>query len=147
MKSQMKRILMVVLAAALLACVPGVALAGNRIQADMSEDMIISPMFTYINDADCDLSISANGVASMDASIECGPSVNKIRIVPNLQRYSGGSWQTVESWSQYYYSNTADWSRTYNVTSGYTYRLYVYFYAYNGSTLLESTTRSDTAAY
>jgi hypothetical protein len=148
----MKKILFAVLAAAMLACVPGVALADAqiqdaRIQADTYEEMIISPMYTYIFSASCNLSISSNGVASMSASIDCAATINKIRMAQYLQRYEGGSWNTISSWSQYYYSDEASWSNTYNVTSGYNYRLYVYYYAYNGNTLLETVTRFKTASY
>ncbi len=104
-------------------------------------------MYTYIYSAVCNLSISSGGVASMSASIDCASVVNKIRIAAHLQRYQAGSWSTINSWSNYYYSNEATWSNTYNVTSGYNYRLYVYYYVYNGSTLLESVTRFKTASY
>lgn len=145
MENQMKKIVSVVLAAVLFACMPGVAIAAQQASADMSEDTIVTPMYLVISDVSCQLNISANGVANMSATISCMPGVNKIRMVQNLQRYDGG-WQTIGSWSQYYYSSSANWSQSRSVTSG-SYRLFVYFYAYKGTTLLESTYRNSTDSY
>lgn len=140
----MKKILAVVLAAALLACMPGVTLAAEQAKEDMSG--IITPMYVVISDAVCYLNITANGTANMSASVECASGVTKVRMVQYLQRYNGG-WQTIDSWSQNYYSSSADWQESCSVTSGYSYRLYVYFYAYNGTVLMESTTRNSTDTY
>lgn len=140
----MKKLLSVVMAAVLFICMPGVAFAGDQADAEMSG--IISPMYVVISSASCSLNISASGTVNMFAMISCAPTVNKIRMVQYLQRYDGG-WQTVDSWSQYYYSNSADWSQSRSVTSGYTYRLYVYFYVYNGTLMLESTTRNSSDTY
>ena len=66
-------------------------------------------------------------------------SVTSVSMINYLQRYQNGSWTNVQGWS---YSNPGTygfWSNTYYVYSGYSYRLLTYFYVYNGSTLLEST--------
>jgi hypothetical protein len=134
----MKRTITILLAVALILCVPGAALA-----ADASSDAIMRPMYSYIGFASSTLNISSSGYATMEAAMSCAPPVNKIRIAEYLQRYENGSWQTVANWAQYYYDDLALWSKGYYVPHGYQYRLHCYFYCYYDPNLLETTTVDD----
>jgi hypothetical protein len=138
----MKKTFLIVLAAILLVFMPQAASAKENIKSTYYDEIKISPLYVFINDASCSLTISGGGTAYMSADIQCVSIVNKIRIIAYLQKYDGG-WHSISGWSQYYYSKAAAWARSYNVQSGYNYRLFVYFYVYNGSILLESATRSD----
>lgn len=142
----MKKFISVLLVLAFLSFMQSSAAAGDYLQSITSDKTVISPMYTYFTGANCNLSISGSGAASMDAAAQCISTIDKIRILAYLQKYNGG-WQTINTWSQYYYSNTASWSQSDNVTSGYNYRLYVCFYAYDAGLLVESVVRTDTYEY
>jgi hypothetical protein len=145
---RMKKVIGLFLAAVVLFCLPGAALASNdAVLAGAETDAAMSPMTAYIGYADCTINISSNGYASMEAVTDCYSPVNKIRMAEYLQRNVSGSWQTVASWSQYYYSDTASWAKGYYVSSGYQYRLLCYYYCYYDPTLLEGISRTDTDTY
>lgn len=143
----MKRTITLFIAAVILLCMPGAALAADDGQAVLEPDAVMSPMLAYIGYATSTLEISSSGYADMEALMECYSPVDKIRISEHLQRYVNGSWQDVAAWSQYYYSDMASWSRGYYVASGYQYRLMCYFYCYYDTTLLESVSRADYYTY
>lgn len=143
----MKKAIALFVVVVVLFCVPGAAFAAKDVQADILSDAVMSPMYVYISNASCTMSISASGYADMDAYINSNSPTDKIHISEYLQRYVDGSWQTVASWSQNYYSTSASWTKGYYVSSGYDYRLYCYFYCYYGDYLLESTTRAAYDTY
>ena len=103
--------------------------------------------WNYISSVSVALNITSAGKAEMDATMVAYSSVNKCKIVSKLQRYTGGQWKDVKEWTYTSNKRTAYWSDYWYVTSGYTYRLLCNFYAYNGSTLLESTQLSRTDTY
>ena len=101
---------------------------------------VIKPMWTYLQLVHNGLQIDSSGLATMVSEINCYTgTVNKVRMDNYLQRYINGSWTTLNSWSQTTYDTYDYWGTTYYVYQGYNYRLLTYFYAYNGNTLLEST--------
>jgi len=100
----------------------------------------------YILSAYSTINIDGGGNAYAYNSISCTGSITKIVISCYVQRYSGG-WQTVSSWSDTTYSNSAVSSHSCSVTSGYTYRVITYYYTYIGTSMVESTTASDSEYY
>jgi len=121
------------------------AFAEEEAQASISELDKDPLRFTYIVSVDANLNISA-GSAAMSAEIVCVPSVDSCRISAYLQRYVNGAWVTLQNWSQNYGTYYGSWSNSYGVTSGYNYRLRVYFYAYDGD-IRESTYLTSTQYY
>ena len=107
--------------------------------AEASDSVVITPQWTYLFVVTNSLSINASGLASMSSHMECTDDITKVVMNNYLQRYVDGSWTTFNSWSQTTYDSGAFWSKTYYVYEGYNYRLRTYFYAYQGSTPVEST--------
>lgn len=104
------------------------------------DDFIVTPMWTYIHLVECGLNIDSGGQAAMVSYMNCYQgTVDKIVMNNYLQRYVNGSWTTVASWSKTTYGTSAEWLKSYYVTSGYLYRLRTYFYAYYGSSIIETT--------
>ncbi len=99
----------------------------------------VSIMWTYISTVLTWMDIDAYGEASMAASMDAYAGVTSIKITSYLQRYSGSGWTPIKSWTQTFSGTYGTWTQTYYVSSGYLYRLRSYFYAYVGTTMVEST--------
>jgi hypothetical protein len=119
----------------------------SALAANAATDLIVQPYFTHINIATCGMDINSSGKASMSSTMIAYSSVDKVRLKNYLQRYDNGSWTTIKSWSQTTEGTRAFWSKTYYVNSGYYYRLKTYFYTYNGSTIIESTSATSSNVY
>jgi len=133
----MKRALLIFCACVLLVLLPGTALADSEsaVEADSSYGVL----YTYIDYAAQTLNITVSGRADMGAELQCTASIDKTRISAYLQKYTNGSWDTVNHWSKTEYSDECSWSQSYYVVSG-SYRLYTYYYAYIDDVVVESTT-------
>ena len=85
-----------------------------------------------------ELTISTSGKASCYSWAESAYSTDTIDLTMELQRYIGGTWDTVKSWNG---SGTAiaylnkDWY----ITSGYNYRVLATAKVYNSSGVLQET--------
>lgn len=116
----MKKILVVIIASVLLlsvSCLPVLATT-----ADSQASSIMSPMFTYIMSHTASMDIDDDGLASVTSIVNTYQDAT-IKITGTLQRYSGGTWTTVKSWTQTEYNTTfSSMDKTYYVTSGYNYR-------------------------
>ena len=134
----MKKILTFIMAVILLVALPGTVLASADTEEDAAGGGDIGIDYTYIAFTRNGFSISANGLASCEASIQCYSGITKIKISSYLQRYDDG-WQTVNHWTEYTYDDYATFGKCVYVASGYTYRHYVFFYAYIGGSVVEST--------
>ena len=141
----MKKFFVLIFTLLLLLSFAGTAFAAEDEQASISDLGRDNLRFTYIVSVDANLNISA-GSAAMIAEIICVPSVDSCRISAYLQRYVNGAWVTLQNWSQNYGTYYGSWSNSYGVTSGYNYRLRVYFYAYDGDSR-ESTYLTSTEYY
>lgn len=89
--------------------------------------------FMYIMSTSTELDITSSGKACCTARISCYPGTDSNRISAYLQRYENGTWTTVQSWVK---NTTGSEGYMYNekyISSGYQYRLKVYFYAYEGT--------------
>ena len=102
--------------------------------------------YTFISSVITNLAINASGKASCSATIYCYPGTDSVRISAYLQRNVSGSWVTVQHWSESSSGNYGSMYKEYYVTSGYQYRLYVYYYAYEGDDV-ESTVGVDYYTY
>ena len=127
-------------------CIPVGAAASEDTNLD---EPVMAPCWTYIHVVTTGLEISSSGKASMVSNIHCyDDSITKVVMNNYLQRYINGRWTTLKSWSKTTYDNDALWTKSYYVYKGYSYRLRTYFYAYNGSTIVESTSlTSGTQTY
>lgn len=88
--------------------------------------------YTYISSTVTNLEINAAGKASCSANIICYSGTDRNRISAYLQRNVSGSWVTVQHWSKDTTGTYGSLYKEYYVTSGYQYRLRVYYYAYDG---------------
>jgi hypothetical protein len=73
--------------------------------------------FVYTNKASSTLNIS-NGKATIRGYVQKTPSGKRIELTSTLERYSGGSWTEVESWSTSSTSSSASISKTCQVSKG-----------------------------
>ena len=101
----------------------------------------VAPQFTHISSVVARLSISAWGEASCTGSVTLYSNLHTATLVMELQRFSGSTWTTVQSWTSSgpgfpgVYMNRAHW-----VVRG-TYRLRCIARAFSGSgVLLEEVT-------
>lgn len=139
-----KRLLCVLLSLVLLCTLPLPVLAVDDITIEPG-DAEIGIMLTYISAYGYDLNINSSGLASCSANMTAYPGTDSVSISMYLQKYDGG-WSTVKHWSKSAETNYAFLSGSYYVMSGYTYRVLVYFYAYEGSAT-ESLNHTDSQYY
>ena len=127
----MKKLLTIVLIVALLCSVSitGYAEDSNELKEKPPE---IGMKMTYISNAYTSLSISSNGRSNSYAMMNAYSGIDSVRISMYLQRYDNG-WKTVKHWAQNFTGTTGSLSKNWYVMSGYEYRVFTYFYAYNGS--------------
>ena len=140
-----KKSLCLLLTVVLLCAFPVAGLASEIEDPGDSADGDIGILMTYISTYDYNLSINSSGLASLGASVSAYPGTDKVKISMYLQRYDGG-WSTVQNWSKEAAGTYVSLVKSYYVSSGYNYRMLVYFYAYEGSEV-ESLSRTDTQYY
>ena len=102
--------------------------------------------YTYISSTVTNLEITGVGKACCSAVINCYSGTDSNRISAYLQRNVNGTWTTVQYWAQNTTGSRGVLYKEYYVTSGYQYRLRVYYYAYEGNDS-ESTTGTDYYTY
>lgn len=90
--------------------------------------MTIEPRNTNIKYSTISLSLS-DGIAKCSASVTgYASNTEHVSIYLYLQKYSGGGWSTVESWSDSADGNTLSMYKTASISSG-RYRLKASYYA------------------
>lgn len=125
--------------------------SSNSSEKDTVSPVVIVPestftaLYTLITSAYTGLYIDYRGCAYLTGALNCKPGVDRNVISCYLQRYNSG-WKTVQHWRKTTYGTTATLSCYWFVSSGYTYRALIYFYAYDGE-LSESTSGVDTEYY
>lgn len=115
--------------------------SSSKVNSDASTRM------THIMTFDYNLSIDSSGKSTSSASLECYPGVAKVRINIYLQQYNNGYWTTIKNWSEYYTGTYGQMSRIWYVMSGHWYRIRVNMYAYQGSTAVESVSRTSNSVW
>lgn len=102
--------------------------------ADVTTDdvNVISPQMECIDQATTELSVDSNGNALVTSYVSglCG-IINRVKISAKLQRYVGGNWVTVKTFTNETNSWLMSTKDTYKVSKGYTYRVQANVYAYS----------------
>ena len=94
------------------------------------------PPLMYISYAATNMGISSSGLVTICSDVDgYQQHVNMVVITIYLQRYVNGRWQNVPGayWQETFHNYYGVLEITYQATSGYTYRGYTIFDAYNGS--------------
>lgn len=111
------------------------------------DEIIISPMYTYISTGKATLSINSSGKATVETDVTGNSSVTSIKATINLQQYKNGSWATIKTWNESSSSRILSFSNTYSVSSGYEYRVSSTVTAYSGQNSETVTYISATKSY
>ncbi|MEX1377675.1 MAG: hypothetical protein AB1Z23_09445 [Eubacteriales bacterium] len=139
-----KKIIFLFVIAIVITSFSSMSFADNTINEDLLS--IDGLEYTYISTTVTNLEITAGGLAECYASISCYSGTDSVRISAYLERYSGGTWTTLQHWSENTTGNYGYMYKEYYVTSGYQYRWRVYYYAYEGDDS-ESTSAIDYYTY
>lgn len=125
--------------------VPCVAFANAEL--DTSVDEVVVDEYSYTSTVSTTLTISNAGVAKPRAVITGIPgTTTKLSATMNLQRYSNGSWQTIQSWSDSFTSNSLTISKSKTIAHG-RYRTHTVFKAYRKSKSERIIKNSGTVTY
>lgn len=125
--------------------VPCVAFANAEL--DTSVDEVVVDEYSYTSTVSTTLTISNAGVAKPRAVITGIPgTTTKLSATMNLQRYSNGSWQTIQSWSDSSASNSLTISKSKTIAHG-RYRTHTVFKAYRKSKSERIIKNSGTVTY
>jgi hypothetical protein len=98
---------------------------------------VITPDYVNINKASSSLSITG-GKAKIRGVVQRTPSAKSIYLCCTLQKYSNGSWEDVETWTDSTTGSSILISESYSVNRG-KYRVKAY-YSVSGSNVTESDT-------
>lgn len=125
--------------------VPCFAFANAELDTPVEE--VFVDEYSYTSTVSTTLTISNTGVAKPRAVITGLPgTTTKLSATMYLQKYSGGSWQTVQSWSDSSTSNSLSMSKNQTVSHG-KYRTHTVFKAYHNSSSETITKNSGTVTY
>lgn len=138
----MKKILLILL---MVSCLMVPAFADGKEEGYIDEKGVnlfdgfgYSARFTNIDSFITYFDVNDSGKCSISASLQ-GYNGSNSKVVAKLQRYSGGSWSTIKTYTATNSSPDCGLSAKYYVTSGYSYRTVFYAYVYNGQILLDHT--------
>lgn len=138
----MKKIISICLVIILVICsaVPVFAVNSSSAKTQIGNGNI-SPMFVGISVMSTAIDIDWWGRASCSGTVTLSNDTYSVNLTVALQRYNGGNWTTVTSWSQNGYGGDGtDMEKYYYVTSG-TYRVASTARVYNANgTLIETQT-------
>jgi hypothetical protein len=141
----LRKLAVFILSVVLVFSISLTAYAANSENEPASANGDISIMMTYISSTYCNLDISSSGLAECSASVNAYSGTDSVSISMYLQKYNSG-WSTVRHWTTSANGTYVSILRNYYVMSGYTYRVLVYYYAYEGSQT-ESLSRSNSEYY
>lgn len=114
---------------------------------EVTDEIIISPMYTYISTAKTQLNIDSNGKADVTTYLTGNTNVTSTKATIRLQRYINGSWTTIKTWNESSNSRVLIFNDTYNVASGYDYRVQSVVTAYSGTQSESNTLTSSSQRY
>ena len=141
----LKKSMVILFAVVFLVSFNSTALAKTPTEVEQKINNEVGLRYTYISYTNVSLSINAIGKATCSATLSAYNTVDRVRISAYLQYYDGG-WYTDQHWTVEDDDSYVVMSKERYVTSGYQYRLLVYYYAYSGSTS-ESTSDIDYYTY
>ncbi len=126
----------------LVMLVPNGALASNV------EETSVTPRWSYTSSTSQNLSITG-GTATMTISvIGYSSTTTKIKVIIDLQKYSGGSWKRVKTYMDVEDTWYAAIEHTYSgLDKGYTYRMKCTYTVYSGSNYDKFTLYSKQVTY
>ena len=113
----------------------------------VNDDIGVSPMFTYIIDAETQIFINSSGKATVETYLTGNNQVTSTRAIINLQQYKNGRWTTIKTWNESSSTRILNFSSTYYVTSGYSYRVQSTVTAYSGTNSESTTLTSSSQSY
>jgi len=117
------------------------------VELDSPVDEVFVDEYSYTSTVSTTLTISNAGVAKPRAVITGLPgTTTKLSATMYLQKYSGGSWQTVQSWSDSSTTNSLALSKSKTVAHG-KYRTHTVFKAYRNSKSEQIIKNSGTVTY
>ena len=113
----------------------------------VNDDIGVSPMFTYIIDAETQIFINSSGKATVETYLTGNNQVTSTRAIINLQQYKNGRWTTIKTWNESSSTRILNFSSTYYVNSGYSYRVQSTVTAYSGTNSESTTLTSSSQSY
>lgn len=141
----MKKRIICIAVSLLTLLVPCFAFADTELASPVDE--VFVDEYSYTSTVSTTLTISNAGVAKPRAVITGLPgTTTKLSATMYLQKYSGGSWQTVQSWSDSSTSNSLSISKSKSVAHG-KYRTHTVFKAYHNSKSEQIVKNSGTVTY
>lgn len=115
---------------------------------ELNNQIIISPMYTYISRAKAEIDIDSNGKATVETYLTGNSNVTSTEATIRLQQYRSGSWRTIKTWNESSNSSILNFIDTYNVvSSGYEYRVQSTVTAYSGAQSESATVTSSSQGY
>lgn len=118
-----------------------------NVELDAPVDEVFEAEYSYTSTVRTTLTINNAGVAKSRAVITGIPgTTTKLSATMNLQKYSNGSWQTVQSWSDSSTSNSLTISKSKTIAHG-KYRTHTVFKAYRNSKSERIIKNSGAVAY
>lgn len=113
--------------------------------AAASQD-VVQPRWTYLSSVSAALQINGLGIASCSGQALVTSS-NRIAVYVTLQQYTDSGWVTLRSWSATGKTTTMAGGQ-YAVARGYTYRVNVTAYVYDGrGNVIETGSASKTCVF
>ena len=126
-----KRVWVVMVVTLIMASIPNFVFAGTEI--DIPIDGEISVEYAYASNVAVTLTISDSGTAKATSSIQGLPgTATRLSVTMYLQRYSNGTWETVQKWNKSTTANILNLSKSKIITKG-EYRTHSVFKAYYNS--------------
>lgn len=113
----------------------------------VNDDIGVSPMFTYIIDAETQIFINSSGKATVETYLTGNNQVTSTKAIINLQQYKNGRWTTIKTWNESSSTRILNFSSTYYVNSGYSYRVQSTVTAYSGTNSESTTLTSSSQSY
>ena len=87
------------------------------------DEVLISPMFTYIAMAEAKLFINSSGKATVETYVTGNSNVTSVLATIKVQQYKGGRWTTIKTWNESSNYRILNFNGSYHVSSGYEYRI------------------------
>ena len=115
--------------------------------SEVNDDIGVSPMFTYIIDAETQIFINSSGKATVETYLTGNNQVTSTKAIINLQQYKNGRWTTIKTWNESSSTRILNFSSTYYVNSGYSYRVQSTVTAYSGTNSESTTLTSSSQSY
>ena len=140
----MKNRIICIAVSLLIMMVPCFAFGGTELDTPIEEGLVDE--YSYTSTVSTTLTISNTGVAKPRAVITGFPgTTTKLSVTMYLQKYSNGSWETIQSWSSSTTLNSLTLTKSKVVSKG-KYRTHAVFKAYRNSSSEQIVKNSGTVS-